>query len=463
MLPSSCHALVSRQVDRRTLIALLVSLALLLLSTPAALARPERGHTPWAFLLCKFSDHPEEPATPASLAKFLTQAGTGSHGIADYWHDVSYGNIDLAGSVVRGWYTMPVTLNQGFMERSREKRFQYCLNAARNSPTHPYVPPPGYRVAVIVNTWFDGWGAPGQAMFDLGYYLPYWGLRAAAHEMGHGYGLQHSWSEQPGKPDVEYGDPWDIMSALNVFSFPGPPAYGWSGPGLSAPYLDRMGWLARSRIATFGANGGTKSTFTLAALSHPSARGYLMIRVPFDPADRFHYYTVEYRQPEGWDAGIPGRTVLVREVRANGLSYLVKTGGTPPLGPGATLTNGAVSIHVNYFTPSGQAVVTISGGISRQIKNVYGPNTCKQGYVWREADDSDYVCVSPATRAHTQQDNAQTSARRQPGGGLYGPDTCRQGFVWRDAFLNDHVCVTVSTRSQAAYDNNQAQNRLERP
>jgi len=73
----------------------------------------------------------------------------------------------------------------------------------------------------------------------------------------------------------------------------------------------------------------------------------------------------------------------------------------------------------------------------------------------------DYVCVTGATRSQAQQDNAQAAARRQPGGGPYGPDTCRQGFVWREAFPNDHVCVTGATRSQAQADNAQAESRVE--
>src|SRR5207245_9876434 len=39
----------------------------------------------------------------------------------------------------------------------------------------------------------------------------------------------------------------------------------------------------------------------------------------------------------------------------------------------------------------------------------------------------------------------------------FGPETCRQGFVWREACgPNDHVCVPPATRSQAAQDNSQA-------
>jgi len=35
----------------------------------------------------------------------------------------------------------------------------------------------------------------------------------------------------------------------------------------------------------------------------------------------------------------------------------------------------------------------------------------------------------------------------------YGPDTCRRGFVWRDAYPGDHVCVRPWVREQARHDN----------
>ena len=75
----------------------------------------------------------------------------------------------------------------------------------------------------------------------------------------------------------------------------------------------------------------------------------------------------------------------------------------------------------------------------------------------------DYVCVTGDIREQARQDNAQAGARRNPGGGPFGPDTCRQGFVWRDAFPNDHVCVTTATRSRAADDNKQASSRIQQP
>jgi hypothetical protein len=40
------------------------------------------------------------------------------------------------------------------------------------------------------------------------------------------------------------------------------------------------------------------------------------------------------------------------------------------------------------------------------------PHTCRQGYVWREARASDHVCVSPAMRTQTWEDNSRAAARR---------------------------------------------------
>jgi hypothetical protein len=83
----------------------------------------------------------------------------------------------------------------------------------------------------------------------------------------------------------------------------------------------------------------------------------------------------------------------------------------------------------------------------------YGPDTCKSGYVWREASPSDHVCVTPASRTRAQNDNAQAFVRRSPIGGAYGPDTCLPGFVWREAFPGDRVCVTPQTRTETAEEN----------
>ena len=98
----------------------------------------------------------------------------------------------------------------------------------------------------------------------------------------------------------------------------------------------------------------------------------------------------------------------------------------------------------------------------------FGPDTCVSGFVWRDAFSGDHVCVDPAVRAQAAADNQLAPRRRVPGGGAYGggaygPDTCRQGSVWREAGPTDHVCVTPEIRTQAANDNRAAAGRVVRP
>lgn len=99
----------------------------------------------------------------------------------------------------------------------------------------------------------------------------------------------------------------------------------------------------------------------------------------------------------------------------------------------------------------------IGGGLSApSAANAqdYGPNTCRQGYVWREARAGDVVCVTPQTRTATANDNALAPGRTLPNG------YCRQGYVWREAWgSDDHTCVTPQTRAQARYDNSRADDR----
>jgi hypothetical protein len=90
----------------------------------------------------------------------------------------------------------------------------------------------------------------------------------------------------------------------------------------------------------------------------------------------------------------------------------------------------------------------------------YGPNTCLEGYVWRQANPTDYVCVTPTVRTQTAQDNAAAASRVNPNGGPFGPNTCLNGYVWREAYTNDQVCVLPATRTEAANDNAQAANRV---
>ncbi|MBL8254912.1 MAG: hypothetical protein JNJ76_15070 [Candidatus Competibacter sp.] len=119
----------------------------------------------------------------------------------------------------------------------------------------------------------------------------------------------------------------------------------------------------------------------------------------------------------------------------------------------ASLSANAASAEEVGTTTGGPLLV----GLPRDC--TYGPDTCIQGYVWRDAAPNDHVCVRPTVREQAQRENVQVGARRSPTSGNYGPNTCRSGYVWREAFAGDVVCVTPETRSQAARDNRRAASR----
>jgi hypothetical protein len=414
-------------------------------------ARPYRGSIPWSFLLCKFSDSPTPPNTVDYYRNMTIVSGT--NGLDDYIRAISYGQADLSGSALHGWYTEThsTAYEQGLS--SRWQRVQDCIDTAAASTSDPYIVPSGQRVYVITSPGVDlaGWENTGAIGGDSV------ALPEIAHEFGHGVGLNHSWSNDTAWRDVswagpgEYDNPWDLMSAANVFVDP-TMAFGGGPPDLDAHHLDEMGFLPKSRILTLGVDGILSRTVTLAALTHPEAAGYSVVRIPFDSSDRFHYYTVEYRTPDGWDSGIPARIVMINEIKNNGSYYqttLLRTlGSYSGTGDGPPVQ----SLNTNGVTIS---VVSASGNQATITVDTQFALPCAQGYVWREASSIDRVCVPPATRTATAADNTAASSRH-----VQGSTTCVQGYVWREAFPGDIVCVTPATRAQASLDDANAYNRV---
>ena len=447
----------------RNLKMLLLVVVIAAAVSPAAYgqSRPYRGSIPWSFVLCKFSDSPAPPHDLRYYKQMTIQTGT--KGLADYVHAVSNGAADLGGSSVHGWYTESHTTSYEAGLSSRYQRLQDCLTAAADK-SDPYVPPSSQRVYVITSPAVDLVGFENCcALGDDEVALP-----ELAHEFGHGIDLEHSFSNdanyhnacwsQPG----EYDNPWDLMSAANVFV---DPTHDWGGgpPFLDAYHQDEMGWIPQSRVLTLGMDGILARTVTLAPLSQQQTSGYLVARVPFDSNDLFHYYTVEYRTADNWDSGIPANIVMINEVKLNTndnlyQTFLLREAGTKVTCPscssavGPTCTNGAgapvQSVNANGVkisvqgTPGQQATISISTELAMP---------CLQGYVWRSASAIDRVCVKPASRSQAQSDNAAAGSRHLP-----NSDTCIQGYVWREAYPGDHVCVTTATRSQTQTENAQA-------
>jgi WD40 repeat protein len=131
-------------------------------------------------------------------------------------------------------------------------------------------------------------------------------------------------------------------------------------------------------------------------------------------------------------------------------------------------------------SPPEIAVWNLSGGLQRSASALLRARTaptptapaappaprCDKGVVPRNAFAGDPLCVAPARREQVAQDNAQRSARVSPTDRTYGPETCEQGYVWREAdrplrgdAFTDRACVTPAERNRAAVEGRQLTDR----
>ena len=292
---------------------------------------------PWAILLCKFSDLPAIPESPQFYQDLYTRNGTG--GVCDYWREVTFGTLDLTQSQVFGWFTMTHSSSELASLQfpgDRWKLVQWGIDTAKANS----VDLSPFKTILVVQNWGVDHGFAGNGVVIIhSYQNPTWvDLGFTCHEMGHGFlGPQHSWSANP---DTEYGDGWDIMSwdtATSLTSdyqttFEG--TSGKSGPGLNARNVEALGAVQQHRIWSppFKPGHDLSAVITLGALNQPPSGDFALATIPpgaTDPARASgSTYTVEFRRKVGPDQGIPRDTVLIHEIRTNGVSYLQPTGGS---------------------------------------------------------------------------------------------------------------------------------------
>ncbi len=300
-----------------------------------------RTHKAYAILLCKVADVADTPISIAAVKKLFLKDGQGTGNIYDYFLNMSYGSIDLDGSIVLGWYTMTSTkaqldkrFNGAPVDRSQTDAD--CVQAAATKDGFTRSSWDG--IVTIINIPTDSGNESGNGVV-IGFpydenRTPTFAPSFIEHEMGHALTLNHSMSmNSDGGPvhtwspggDAEYGDCWDIMSAMGCTFGYEAHTYGRSGPELEAVYRDQLGWMPSDRIYSYPGTG--KATVVLAPVNTPRLGGSLLAKIPVSGLGS---YTVEFRHKSDWDQGIPHDTVLIHELRVNSnLAYSKDSAGKP--------------------------------------------------------------------------------------------------------------------------------------
>lgn len=184
------------------------------------------GKQRWAAVMCKYSDHPEEPYDIDSVRRILAVEAPG---MSDYWTHVSNGNLTITFDV-KGWYGLDDP-HYSYWARYDDKNpanniydvgrlGNACARKARADINVGQYD----GVIFFFNFDMDGSAKGGMFLFDDGKtqkvmrvsWIPFWkdAMQAAAgHEIGHAESFGHSSDAQAQKAN-QLGNPWDSMGDL---------------------------------------------------------------------------------------------------------------------------------------------------------------------------------------------------------------------------------------------------------
>jgi hypothetical protein len=288
---------------------------------PAAGGRAPQieGSTPWVFLLCKFSDIATEPK---AVSYFQGMYGNAVDTLQTYWREVSYDKINLDGSIVSTWVTLPGTRASYIPDgegANLDLLFDDCTAAADAQVN--FAAPGLVGINMMFNDNLDccAWGGGRWAMLDgvsRGWsttWNPPWAYEATAglgHEMGHGYGLPHANNyDLDGDP---YDNPWDVMSSA-WWNATDSATYGTLPKHINIYHRDKLGWIDAERRVDILADGVTTVTLDYAGLD-PSSNIQMVTIHPGASAGNY-WFTLETRMPSGtFDGELAGKAVIIHEV-----------------------------------------------------------------------------------------------------------------------------------------------------
>jgi hypothetical protein len=138
------------------------------------------------------------------------------------------------------------------------------------------------------------------------------------------------------------------------------------GAGMATPNLLRLGWLRTANQAFFQLDCG-EQTFTIQALSHAQGQSPLVVVMDIGPSPT--YYTVEYRQSDGWDQGFQG---VSPGIAGNAPPAVQRQGGAvlvhKALSAGQPATTLIETAKGGAILPGDTLVVTGEGGLNYHVK-----------------------------------------------------------------------------------------------